>query len=242
MFGRKSPEAHNHEKIAKLHAKIHRSRNFFPGQRDSEEVKLCIRTHWIQRLGIFMVFFLFAAILPGGIFYLLSLINFPEKAWLLIKLITIFYFLLAWLLIFIEFIKSDFSLVVVTNERIVDIYQTSLFNHQISETNLDRIQEIGGFTEGIWRNLLDVGRLEIQTAGRDVLVMRFVKSPQLTARKILDVQQESQRRRRGSDFGKRESDQGRSRKGESYTQEELKQMRKTGPTEPLQQRKPNEPL
>jgi hypothetical protein len=232
---------HTHQKLSHLHTRIHRKKNFFPGQRESEEVQLCIRTHWIQRAGIFFWFFVLAIIAPGGIMYLLSFIDLPEAIWLIINLVLIFYLLFAWVVTFVEFIKSEFTMVVATNERIADIVQTSLFNQQISETSLDRIQEVGGFTRGMMRASLDIGRLEIQTAGSDVpLVMKYVKSPQLTARKILDIQRESQQRRRGSDFEKRGGDQAKTRQGEDISQKELARLRGSGIMDNEKKRKPPE--
>ena len=217
---------HAHKKFAQLHTKITRKKDFFPGQRQNEEVKLCVRTHWIREARIFVWFFFLGILLPGMFFYFFSTIELPQKIWLSLKLIIVFHFLFAWLMIFIEFIKSEFTILVATNERIVDISQVSLFNRQISETGLDRIQEVSGFTQGIWRSFLDVGRLEIQTAGTDApIVIRFVKSPQLTARKILDVQRESQQQRRGTDLDRRKDDSMKVRQGEDFSQEELEKMR-----------------
>ncbi|MCF7856504.1 PH domain-containing protein [Candidatus Gracilibacteria bacterium] len=236
MFNLDAPTSN----LAKLHTQIHRKKNFFPGQRDSEEVQLCIRIHWIQRAKIFIWFLLLGILLPGTIYYFISRVGLPTEIWSLFSLVVIFYFLFSWLITFIEFIKSEFTLLVATNERIADIAQSSIFDQQISETNLDRIQEVSGYTHGFWKTFLNVGNLEIQTAGSDIpLVMRLVKSPQLTARKILDVQRESQQRRRGSDFGKRSEDEIQTRKGEVLSEEELKKLRGGGIANGDRQRKPH---
>ncbi len=237
MFWNKSSIAHHHEKLEKLHKKIHRKRNFFPGQRENEEVQICIRTHWIQRLIIFWRFLLLGIIAPLIIFYFFTLVNIPMHTSVVVNLLVLAYLMLIWLLTFIEFIKTEFNVLVATNERIVDITQTSLFNRKISETNLDRIQEVTGRTRGILGSVLDIGRLEIQTAGNDVLMMHFVKFPQLTARKILDIQKESQQRRRTSDFGKRIDDRQQTRKGETFSAEELKKMRGQSKKDSSRQRK-----
>ncbi|MCK5471811.1 hypothetical protein KAI54_01330 [Candidatus Gracilibacteria bacterium] len=241
MFASKNSITRRYKKLSRLHTTIHHKTNFFPGQRSGEEVQLCVRTHWVRRAIIFSHFILLGIATPGGILYLLSLINFPFFVQLILNLLLIFYLLFAWLLTFIEFIKSEMTLLVATNERIVDITQVSLFDQQISETNLDRIQEVSGHTHGILRTLLDVGRLEIQTAsGEAPLVIRFVESPQLTARKILDIQKNSQQQRRTSDFRKREDDQLHGRKGENLSQEELKKMRGAEVKNHSRQRKPDQ--
>ncbi len=218
--------ADSQARIEKLHTQVHQRTNLFPGQRPSEKVQLYIRTHWLQRAKIFLWFFLFGILLPGVIFRFLMGTNLPNKVWLIFEIIETFYFLFAWLLTFIEFMKSEFTVVVVTNERVVDIAQKSAFDRTITETNLDRIQEVAGQTHGIWLNFFDIGQVEVQTAGSDVpLLMNFVESPQLTARKILDIQRESQSRRRVSDVDKRTNDQIPKRSGENFSTEELKKMR-----------------
>ncbi|MFH0834097.1 MAG: hypothetical protein V2A63_01760 [Patescibacteria group bacterium] len=227
MFFLKPSPAKIQNQIEKLHVHTHQKKNFFPGQRESEEVQLSIRMHWLQRARIFMWFLILGVASPGIIFIFFEYVRLPENYQIVLNLVIIFYFLMAWLLTLIEFIKSEFTIVVVTNERVVDITQKSIFDWQIAETNLDRIQEVGGQTHGFWLTFFNVGQLEIQTAGSDIpLLMNFVKSPQMTARKILDVQKASQSRRRTSDFGKRESDQVQRRAGENFAEEELRQMRK----------------
>ena len=241
MIAGKNSISRHHKKLVKLHTKIYRKTNFFPGQREGEEVRLCIRTHWLREMQILGRFLLLAVAAPCGIFYLISLINLPSLVQLILNLFLTLYLLFAWLLTFIEFIKSEMTFLVATNERIVDITRNSLFDRQMSEANLDKIQEASGFTRGILGTLIDIGKLEILTAGSETpFVMRFVKSPQLTARKILDIQKSSQQRRRASDFGRRKDDQLRSRKGEKISQEELKKMRGNETGNNLRQRKPNQ--
>lgn len=223
--------SHHHKSLARLHTQIHRKKNFFPGQRESEEVQLCVRTHWIRDLRILVWFLLMAMVVPTIALYLFSFVNISSDSWSNINLILTGYLLLAWLLAFVEFQKNELTALVATNERIADIVQKSLFEQQISETNLDRIQEVTGFTNGFLGTFLDVGKLEIQTAGTELpLVMRNVKSPQMTSRKILDIQRDSQKRRRTSDFGKRGSDDLSARKGENLSQAELQRLR--GSSEP----------
>ena len=241
MFFKKSEHSRSHDRLARLHAKVHQKKDFFPGQRENEEVQLCIRTHWLQRAKIFFTFFVLGVSLPGIVVYILSFLNLPPNIWIIIRILSIIYLLFAWLLTFIEFIKSEFTILVATNERIADIVQVSLFDQQISETNLDRIQEVSGLKLGILKTIMDIGRLEIQTAGSDIpLVMQFVKSPHLTARKILDIQKSSQQRRRGSDFGKRDGDKLQGRKGETLSEAEIKKMRGEGGKNGQNLRKPTQ--
>ena len=214
------------KQLASLHSNIRRKKNFFPGQRESENVELCIRTHWVREALVFGRFLLIGVIIPGGIFFAFSFIRAPDQFFDYAILILSVYLLFVWLFTFVEFLKAELTLVVVTNERIVDITQASLFDQQITETNLDRIQEVAGYTHGFMGTFLDLGKLEVQTAGSDVaLIMNYVKSPQMTARKILDIQRMGQNRRRTNDMARRKDDEIVSRAGENFSAEEIKKMR-----------------
>lgn len=143
-------------------------------------------------------------------------------AWLHVMLIT--YLLFVWLYTYIDFLRHELSVLIVTNERVIEIVQKSLFTYQLAEANLDRIQDVIGFTHGVFGMFFDLGRVEIQTAGTEAFVCRMVAAPHLTARKILNVQRQhlmhsqgTERRGHGSDV--------RKRSGEALSDEEILRMR-----------------
>jgi len=228
-------------RLAKLHANVKRKMNFFPGQRTNEEVALCIRSHWL-RAGTILFRFLFIGLaIPAGILFLLNFVEVSGKFFDYSILTLSVYLLFVWLFTFIEFLKSELTIIVVTSERVVNIVRSSLFDQQISETNLDRIQEVGGFIHGFLGTFLDIGRIEVQTAGSDAaLVMNFVKSPQLTARKILDIQKMGQSRRRASDFARRKNDEISPRSGEKLSVAELHELRKENVRTKIERRSQNQ--
>lgn len=206
--------------LEKLHASVHRTTDLFPGQLDTEVVQLLVRPHWIREVLIFLRFFLLAVVVPIIFLYFLSLFRTGEGSLSIINLLLFTYLLFVWLFTFIEYEKNELTVLVVTNERVVDVDQLSLFKRQVSEANLTRIQEVSGFVHGMLGTFFDIGKLEIQTAGTDLpLVTHYVKSPNLTARKILDIQREL-----GGDFTERR------RTGEKFSQDKLRKMRKPGTT------------
>jgi hypothetical protein len=218
--------AHSKNHLDKLHAYIERESDFFPGQRDNEKVQMCVRSHWLREMRILLSFIVLAVIFPIVALYFLHLFDFGGINWSFIHLFLGFYLAGVWLYAFVEFIKSELTAIIVTNERIVDLTQTSLFNRQLSEISLNRIQEVTGFATGLIQNFFDVGKLEIQSSSVEIpLTMLYVKSPHLTSRKILDIQRIAAFQRRTSDFGARTSDRLNPRKGENYTKEELLRMR-----------------
>jgi hypothetical protein len=54
---------------------------------------------------------------------------------------------------------------VITIDRIVDINQVGLFNHTISELNLEKIEDVTSEVHGILGHIFDYGTVYVQTAG-----------------------------------------------------------------------------
>lgn len=218
--------AHSKAYLDQLHSPIERELDFFPGQRDNEKVKMCVRSHWLREVKILFSFLVLAVVSPDIFLYFLKLFDTGGVNWPDIHLFLIFYLGGVWLYAFVEFIKSELTVIIVTSERVVDLTQSGLFNRQISEVSLNRIQEVTGFTAGFISNFFDVGKLEIQSSSVEIpLVMKYVKSPNLASRKILDIQRFAAFQRRTSDFGARSNDRLNPRKGENFTRNDLLKMR-----------------
>jgi len=185
--------------IDTLHRRIHREWDFFPGQRANEHVKLCIRQHWVVYFvvafrAIFWTALLFLGFLLTG--DILSSVATKSTLFFFASL----YLLVVWLWSYIAFIKNELTVLLITSERILDIDQSSLFVRQVSETSLDKIQDVVGKINGFFASVFDFGDVEIQTAGyENFFEGRKIASPHLTARKILDVQQHSGMHRRDAD-------------------------------------------
>ena len=66
---------------------------------------------------------------------------------------------------FAIFTRYFLNLWVVTNQRIVDMHQKSFFSREVSSLLLDRVQDVTVDTEGVLPSLLDIGDINVQTAG-----------------------------------------------------------------------------
>lgn len=77
---------------------------------------------------------------------------------------------------------------VLTNERIVDIDQRGFFSRVVSSSSYDKIQDVSFSVRGLWQTMLQVGSIEIQTAGSDVrLELSGVKDPQRVQERLAEV-------------------------------------------------------
>ena len=124
---------------------MRRHGHFFPEQHEDERIILFTRRHWI-------VFFVkvFWALVVGAMmvaclymvyYYLPYFQDNPGEAKLLWA-IGIIVAMMIWLTIYIAWMDHYLDVWIVTNERIVEIKQNALFNRQISELELDKIQDI----------------------------------------------------------------------------------------------------
>jgi uncharacterized membrane protein YdbT with pleckstrin-like domain len=132
----------------------------FQTQSDNETVILVVRSHPISQIWwIINAIFLSIALLTAN-YFAGSFLN-PLQL-----LFTYFFSLMmvcaySWLNIIIWF----FNVGIITNERIVDIDFHGVIYKEITETRLDKIQDITEKAGGFAESFFDFGHLFLQTAG-----------------------------------------------------------------------------
>ncbi len=144
-----------------------------------------IDKHWISHVDV--VFYIFLLVLfTGAAFYgALTSGNELLVLWALVLLPLVDLFLLLGILI--HFINDELDLFVVTDQRIVDITQVQFLHREVSEANLNQIQDVRGSMKGILGTIFNVGTIHIQTAARtDNFMIDYVHNPVAKARHVLD--------------------------------------------------------
>lgn len=165
---------------------------YFPGQQSSEKVFLFIRRHWLVMLpeiivgtvlAIFPMVLLIAFSLAG-----LAPFDPPARNFTVLLLPAFYLSLATWL--FIRWLEYYLDIAMVTNERLVDVEQSSLFKRSISELNLTVVQDVSATRKGILETLFDFGDVMIQTAGdRENFLFRSIPHPNEMAQKIIGLQE-----------------------------------------------------
>jgi membrane protein YdbS with pleckstrin-like domain len=129
--------------------------------RDKEEqVILLLRKHPLTNLSwIFIVALMIIAPIVLTVFPFLSFL--PEK----FQLIAV----LGWYLITTAFLLENFltwffNVNIITDERIIDIDFFNLIYKQVSDTNIDKIQDVTYTMGGVARTLFNYGDVFVQTA------------------------------------------------------------------------------
>jgi membrane protein YdbS with pleckstrin-like domain len=131
----------------------------FRGQRPDEEVKLVVRRHpivffWpLLQSTIALAFLILALVFwgTGNTFYIIT---------------TILVLVIFALIFKASFIYSN-SFCLVTNQRVISVDQKGFFNRIITETDYTKIQEVTNSTAGMIGTTLNIGKINILTAGKE---------------------------------------------------------------------------
>lgn len=87
--------------------------------------------------------------------------------------------LVVWTFAWSAFTRYFLNVWVLTNQRIVDIKQSSYFNREVSSVSLSRVQDVTTKVVGILSSLLNIGSISVQSAGTvDEFQMRGIPRPE----------------------------------------------------------------
>ena len=140
------------------------STNHFETQHPGEKVLLLTRKHWFVLVAPIVLISLLV-ILPFAIYFFIR--NFDvyqdssELYWFLVSV----YFLFVWNFAFYTILIYVLNTIIVTNERVIENEQLGLFNHNVSEIPIEKVQDISVHIVGVIPTFLNFGNIDIQSAG-----------------------------------------------------------------------------
>lgn len=114
------------------------------------------------KLGQILIFFIVAATVSVLLFLFVPEEN-PMRNFMILVFVLLLLFL--WFWAFIIWLDYRLDVWIVTTERIIDIELQGLFQREVSEFKLSRIQDISVDIRGFLPTFFDFGDLHIQTAG-----------------------------------------------------------------------------
>lgn len=133
----------------------------FETQEVKEKILLLLRKHWVTNLPwIFIVSAMAAAPFILNIFPLLAFL--PGRFRLIAMVI---WYMIISASILESFLSWYFNVYIITDERLVDVDFYSLVYKKISETKIDRIQDVSYAQGGLVQALFNYGSVTVQTAG-----------------------------------------------------------------------------
>jgi Bacterial PH domain len=162
----------------------------FASQLENEKVFLVIRQHWIFLAGKFLYLVVLASMIPLVYFaaekFVPQFLDSEYAVYLnLFVLMYSFVLLLAWLLIVVFYYLN---INIVTDQRIVDINQVGLFGRQVSELQLENIEDTTSESHGLLATVFDYGNVYIQTAGaKERFEFQNIAHPEDVKKMVLDL-------------------------------------------------------
>jgi uncharacterized membrane protein YdbT with pleckstrin-like domain len=137
----------------------------FEGQKDGEKLIVFTRQHWYVTIGTVIVSF-FAAFLPIVLIILSAsfIVDHPGSS-MVFMFFWMIYIMCIWFVLMYKIVFHILNIWIVTDSRILDIWQIGFFNRQVSELHLESIQDISVNTAGIVQSYFNFGNIDIQTAG-----------------------------------------------------------------------------
>lgn len=133
-----------------------------------EKTIFILRRHWVTFVPYILVFIVLMLV-PVILYWLFGKL-FPtlwESGIILplgILLASIFYLSL-YLFFYSYFVEFYLDMWIVTNDRLVDIKQISLFARTIAEVDLYQIQDVASDVKGFFPSIFNYGNVTLQTAG-----------------------------------------------------------------------------
>lgn len=171
----------------------------FPSREKGEKVYLAVRRHYfvLVRQGIIFLFFFIFPVIIGAVTYYFNIRVSEYSFYSILVLIISLYYLFVMLFAMIKWIEYYYDVWIITDRRLIDLEQKSLFNHITSELRLDKIQDVTFEIKGFLPSVFHYGNIYVQTAGS---VQRFafeeVPRSQQIKRLIIDLQGRLEYRRR----------------------------------------------
>jgi uncharacterized membrane protein YdbT with pleckstrin-like domain len=142
------------------------SKYHFKEIKNEETIIMVVHRHWFDILQQFFIIFIMALIFLGGFFISPTFIPILEDGDFraLANFLQVTFALFIWIYAFFVWIDYYFDVWVVTNKRIVNIEQRGLFARNVSELNLEKIQDVTTEVHGFLPTMFNYGDVYIQTA------------------------------------------------------------------------------
>ena len=132
----------------------------FETQLDKEKIILLLRRHWITNLP--WLFIALIMILAPLVLVSFPLIDFLPSRFQFI--VILMWYLLVTAFVLERFLSWYFSVNIITDERIIDIDFYNLIYKEVSEAEIEEIQDVTMTMGGVIRTIFNFGTILVQTA------------------------------------------------------------------------------
>lgn len=143
-------------------------------KKDYEKIIFVLHRHpftFIPAIILFIVLML----VPLAIYFMINSL-FPnlflnEEVHTVFIIFSSIYYLSTYLFFYVQFLDFYLDMWIVTNDRIVDIEQHSLFHREITELDLYRIQDATATVKGFFSTIFQYGDVYVKTASSNTNII-----------------------------------------------------------------------
>lgn len=162
----------------------------FDTQNDNENIIILVRKAFVTNIG-WIIRAIIMVLIPILIYPSILAAGFDPSDYLdsaLIILIIFGWYLFTYTISVMEVYRWYYNVLMVTNERLIDIDFNPMFRRRISEANLENIEDVTETIPNFLGNIFNYGNLEIQTAA-EKREFEFLSAPRPTwlRDKIMDL-------------------------------------------------------
>jgi hypothetical protein len=167
-------------------------------QKPYEKIECTVRRHPVTFLPYIVIFLILLAI-PVGLYWLLNgsgLGSYLQNQILYTAAILLasIYYLSVILFFYTYFVTFYLDMWIVTNDRLLDIAQDSLFSRTVAEVDLYQIQDATSEVKGIFPSIFNYGNISLQTAGAiPKFTLKNISNPNAMRQKVLDLSSEDKK-------------------------------------------------
>ncbi len=160
-----------------------------------ESIILEVRKHWFVFLWNTLGLFVGVAV-PILVYFILLKFGPVDIVSIILKykteygsLVMFFYYLWIlglWIIFFVQWTNYYLDVWYVTQKRIIDVNQKSIFHREVSNLRFDKIQDISIEVNGFIATMLNFGDIKVQTAAEDSseFLIRNARNPERVRRII----------------------------------------------------------
>ena len=166
----------------------------FPNLRKGEKVVTVLRRHqfyYIKHMSVLILLFAIpiAVDLVGRYFF--DIFSDPSFNIIYIIIASIYYCFVLFFS-FISWLDYYLDVWVITNQRIIEYEQKSIFNRETSELTMQSIQDVTAQIKGVIPSVFHFGDVHVQTAGtQERFIFKDTPNPDEAKKIIMDLHNES---------------------------------------------------
>jgi len=144
-----------------LAAFVARPKNInFETQVDGEEIILLLRKHWITN--VVWIFFAVLMLFAPAVLLDFPIISFLPARFQFISILM--WYLLTIIFVLEKFLSWYFNVYIITDERVIDVDFYNLIYKEISDAEIEKIEDVTTVMGGVVQTLFNFGTILIQTA------------------------------------------------------------------------------